>query len=68
MAIVANLTADQGSDFVASFQVIGPDGLPCDLTGYSVRGQIRQTYQWGVSWYTKGTIWDIIIRIIGYYN
>jgi hypothetical protein len=44
MAVYANLTIDQGSDFFSSVSVEGSNGLPFDLTGYSARGQIRRTY------------------------
>lgn len=44
MAVYANLTIDQGSDFFSSVTVEGANGLPFDLTGYSARGQIRRSY------------------------
>ena len=35
---------DQGASFASVITVNGPDGLPFNLTGYTVRGQIRKTY------------------------
>lgn len=45
MAVYANLTIDQGSNFFSSVTVEGANGLPFDLTGYTARGQIRRSYQ-----------------------
>lgn len=45
MAVYANLTIDQGSNFFSSVSVEGANGLPFDLTGYTARGQIRRSYQ-----------------------
>lgn len=44
MAVYANLTIDQGSDFFSTVDLEGSNGLPYDLTGYTARGQIRRTY------------------------
>ena len=44
MAIYANITLDQGSDFSSVVSVLSVDGLAFDLTGYTARGQIRKTY------------------------
>jgi hypothetical protein len=44
MAVYANLTIDQGSDFFSSVSVEGANGLPFNLTGYTARGQIRRSY------------------------
>jgi len=44
MAIYANLTADQGSTFESSVDVTGADGLALDLTTYTVRAQVRKSY------------------------
>jgi hypothetical protein len=45
MAIYANLTIDQGSAFDSSVDVTGADGAAIDLTTYTVRGQVRKSYQ-----------------------
>jgi len=44
MAVYANLTVDQGSDFASTITVEDVDGNITDLTGYSARGQVRRTY------------------------
>ena len=44
MAVYANLTVDQGTDFSSSVDVTDSDGDPVPLTGYSVAGQIRKHY------------------------
>ena len=44
MAVVANITVDQGSLFDSTIDVEDASGNPADLTGYTARGQIRKTY------------------------
>ena len=44
MAIKANLTIDQGSDFSATVDVISGDGTLFDLTGYTARAQMRKNF------------------------
>jgi hypothetical protein len=44
MAIYANLTVDQGSDFTSTVSVVDALNAPLDLTGYTFRGQVRKTY------------------------
>lgn len=44
MAVYANISIDQGSDFTSTVTVEGSDGLIFDLTGYTARGQIRKSY------------------------
>jgi Na+/H+ antiporter NhaB len=44
MAIYANIPIDQGSSFSSVITVNGADGLAFNLTGYTVRGQIRKSY------------------------
>jgi hypothetical protein len=44
MAVYANLTIDQGSDFFSAVSVEGANGLPFDLSNYTARGQIRRSY------------------------
>lgn len=45
MAVYANLTVDQGSDFNSTIDVTGADGTALDLSTYTLRGQIRKSYQ-----------------------
>lgn len=44
MAIKANLSIDQGADFITTLNVTDDDGLPMDLTGYSGEAQMRKHY------------------------
>ena len=44
MAIVSNLTIDQGSTFSASIDVTDVEDNILVLTGYTVAAQIRKTY------------------------
>lgn len=43
MAVYANLTVDQGSDFTADINVVDKSGA-VDISAYTYRGQIRKTY------------------------
>ena len=44
MAIVSNLTVDQGATFNAQIDITDDSGNAQNLSGYSVAGQIRKTY------------------------
>ena len=44
MAIVSNLTVDQGATFNAQVTISDDSGNTQNLTGYTVAGQIRKTY------------------------
>ena len=44
MAIISNLTIDQGSTFTANIDCTASDGNVLILTGYTVAGQIRKNY------------------------
>ena len=45
MATTANLYVDQGTTFSTIVDLENQDGTPLNLTGYSVAGQIRKSYQ-----------------------
>ena len=45
MAITKNLVIDQGSTFTANLQYTTNSKIPVDLTGYTVRSQIRKSYK-----------------------
>lgn len=45
MATVSNLYIDQGSDFSAIVALKNQDGTAINLTGFSVAGQFRKSYQ-----------------------
>ena len=44
MAVLSNLSIDQGSDFSAEIVVEDSSGDVANLTGYTGAGQIRKTY------------------------
>lgn len=44
MAVYANLTVDQGTDFSSNVDVTDADGDAVSLVGYTVKGQIRKHY------------------------
>jgi hypothetical protein len=44
MAAITNFYVDTGSNFGAVITVIGSDGLPLDLTGFTCRSYIRKSY------------------------
>ena len=44
MAVYANLTIDQGSDFNSNIDVTDASGTVIDLSSYTLRGQIRKSY------------------------
>ena len=44
MAIISNLTIDQGATFKADIDVTDNDGNALNLTGYQTAGQMRKSY------------------------
>lgn len=44
MAVKANITIDQGTDFATSLDVTDDNGDPTDLTGFSGVAQMRKHY------------------------
>lgn len=44
MAVYSNITIDQGTDFSSAIDVTDADGDVVNLTGYTVKGQIRKAY------------------------
>jgi len=44
MAVISNLTVDQGTTFNAEIEVTDNVGDPLNLNGYTATGQIRKTY------------------------
>jgi hypothetical protein len=44
MALFTNLYIDQGTDFAVAINVFDNDGTSKDLTGYTVRSQLRKSY------------------------
>ncbi len=43
MAVYSNITIDQGTDFSSAIDVTDADGDAVNLTGYTVKGQIRKS-------------------------
>lgn len=39
-----NLTIDQGADFSHTFQILDPQNVPIDLTGYTAKMQARTSF------------------------
>lgn len=39
-----NLTIDQGADFSHAFQILDPQNVPIDLTGYTAKMQARTSF------------------------
>jgi len=44
MAVYANLSLDQGTDFSSTISLEGATGDSYDLIGYTIRAQMRKTY------------------------
>ena len=44
MATISNLYIDQGTNFSSVINVSNDDGSVYDLTGYTIKAQIRKTY------------------------
>lgn len=53
MATVNNLVIDQGTTFSLTITVADSNGNPLDLTGYTLRAQLRKSY--GSTSYTNFT-------------
>ena len=45
MATISNLYVDQGAFFRTYVTVSGTNGVPLDLTGFTVASQMRKSYQ-----------------------
>mgnify|MGYP003336456604 CR=1 FL=1 len=43
-AAYTDLYLDQGADFSTTFDLIGDDGTPINITGYAFSSQIRKSY------------------------
>lgn len=54
MATVKHLTIDQGTTYSLSITVSGANANPLDLTGYTLRAQMRKSY--GATSYTAFTV------------
>lgn len=56
MTTTYDLTIDQGATYTLPVQVLGINGTGYDLTGYTVRSQMRATYSASVSMSFTGTL------------
>lgn len=44
MAVILNLTIDQGATFSKTFTIYATDTTVLNLTGYTIRGEMRKAY------------------------
>jgi len=58
LATVANIFIDQGSDYSAIVNVVGSNGQPIDLTGYTVEAQIRKFHGSSAEYCFNATVAD----------
>jgi hypothetical protein len=58
MSAYTDLTIDQGASFELTFDLVGDDGYPINITGYVFSGQIRKTY------YSTNPTANIIVTIL----
>lgn len=57
MATITNLYVDQGSDYASIMTLTGPNGQALNLTGYTVKSQMRKHY-------TSSTSYDFTCTIV----
>lgn len=60
MATVANLFVDAGADYSNLITVASSSAIPLDLTGYTVKSQMRKSYNSSVAFNFNTTIYDAI--------
>lgn len=58
MATVANIFIDQGSDYSNIITVASSNGLPLNLTGFTVKSQMRKSYTSSVSYNFTASIYS----------
>ena len=58
MAAITNLYVDAGSTFSAIISCKGSDGVPLNLTGYTVAAQIRKSYASTTAYSLNATIYS----------
>jgi hypothetical protein len=58
MSAYTDLTIDQGASFELTFDLVGDDGYPINITGYVFSGQIRKTY------YSTNPTANIVVTIL----
>lgn len=57
MAVTANLYIDAGTDYENTITVIGSNGSPLNLDGYTLKSQMRKSY-------TSSTFFNITVTIV----
>lgn len=60
MAAITNLYIDAGSTFSAIITCRGSDGLPLNLTGFTVASQIRKSYASATAYSLNPTIYSAV--------
>lgn len=58
MATISNLYVDQGSDYATIITVTSAGNIPLNLTGYTVKSQMRKSYSSSVFHNFNATIYD----------
>lgn len=56
MATISNLYIDQGSDYATIVTVTSATGAPLDLTGYTVKSQMRKSYSSSTAYSFTATV------------
>lgn len=58
MATISNLYIDQGSDYGTVITVASGSGAPLNLAGYTIKSQMRKSYQSSVAYDFTGSVLD----------
>ena len=60
MASVSNLFVDQGADYSNIITVASTTGAPLDLTGYTVKSQMRKSYTSSTFYNFTASVYDAV--------
>lgn len=60
MASISNLFVDQGADYSNIITVAATSGAPLDLTGYTVKSQMRKSYTSSTYYNFTASIYDAV--------
>ncbi len=60
MAVTSNLYIDQGSDYATIVSVKAANGAPLDLTGYTVKSQMRKSYSSSTAYNFTATVYGAL--------
>ena len=58
MATISNLVIDQGTTFSSIITLTDQEGIPLDLTGFTVKSQFRKSYQSSTAINFTASIYD----------